>query len=143
MRNVLIGTMLLLASLAAGSSAFGEQAGSQGKQVEVSSKPADNQPACRETTGRAVTGSAVSAKRLIGMRVANPIGEEIGHVNDLAVNRCGRITHLVVQVGGFMGFGGRLVRVPLEKVRIRSLDHSNAMVALVRETRKHMLNRDH
>lgn len=142
MRYALIGTLLLLGTASAGSSALGEQLGSQASNIEGSIGKTDKPPACGEAPDRAVTGSVVSAKRLIGMRVANPIGEEIGHVYDLVVDRCGTITHLVVQVGGFMGFGGRHVRVALEKVRIRSLDHSAEMVALVRETQKHMLNRE-
>lgn len=142
MRYVLIGTLLLLGLATAVLSAFGEQLGSQAGSIEVSSGETDKSQSCGEVPARAVTASAVSAKRLIGIRVTNPIGEDIGYVRDLVVDRCGMITHLVVQVGGFMGFGGRHVRIELSKVRIKSPDQSTAMVALVRETRKHMLKRE-
>lgn len=84
-------------------------------------------------------GAAVSARRLIGVRVTNPINEEIGEVADLIVDGCGRIDVLVVRVGGFLGFGGRRVHVPAADVRVRPLGDSDDLVVMVRDTRDHIV----
>lgn len=87
-----------------------------------------------------IAGSALSVQRLIGMPVTNPINEEIGEVSDLIVDQCGRIKVMIVHVGGFMGFGGRDVRIALDKLWIRSPEHSAGMVIMVRQTREHILS---
>lgn len=87
-----------------------------------------------------ISGSAVSVQRLIGMPVTNPINEEIGEVSDLILDQCGRIKVMIVHVGGFMGIGGRDVRIALDKLWIRSPEQSAGMVIMVRQTRKHILS---
>lgn len=79
--------------------------------------------------------STLSARRLIGMRVTNPIDEEIGEVADLLVDGRGRIDALVIHIGGFLGFGGRRVQVPAADVRVEALGGSDSLVAVVRATR--------
>ncbi len=89
-----------------------------------------------------VSDSAISVRRLIGMRVTNPINERIGEVSDLVLDRCGRLESITVHIGGFLGVGGRYVRLPLERtrIRIRSSDSAAGMVLVVRQTRDHILS---
>lgn len=87
-----------------------------------------------------ISGSTLSVQRLIGMPVTNPINEEIGEVSDLILDQCGRIKVMIVHVGGFLGFGGRHVRVALDKLWIRSPENSAGMVIMVRQTREHILS---
>lgn len=95
---------------------------------------------CEAGPGGIVSESAVSVRRLIGMRVTNPIHEEIGEVSDLVIDRCGRIDSVVVHAGGFLGIGGRNVRLSLDKVRIRSSDVSKGLVIVVRQTRDYIMS---
>jgi hypothetical protein len=44
--------------------------------------------------------------------VTNDRGERIGTVDDVLVGRDDRVLSAVLQVGGFLGLGGRLVAVP-------------------------------
>lgn len=90
--------------------------------------------------GGVVSDSAVSVRRLIGMRVTNPIREEIGEVSDLVIDECGRIERVVVHAGGFLGIGGRKVHLSLDKVRIRSSDTSEGLVVVVRQTRDYFMS---
>lgn len=98
---------------------------------------------CEQSGVAPISGSAVSVQRLIGMPVTNPINEEIGEVSDLILDQCGRIKAMIVHVGGFMGFGGRHVRIVLDKLWIRSPEHSAGMVIMVRQTREHILSSQH
>lgn len=95
---------------------------------------------CGRSASSVVAGSPVSVRRLLGIPVTNPINEDIGVVSDLIIDQCGRIKTLVVHVGGFLGIGGRYVRISLDKVRLRSRVGSAAIVVLVRETRAHVLS---
>lgn len=97
-------------------------------------------PPCGAGTGGVVSDSAVSVRRLIGMRVTNPIREEIGEVSDLVIDQCGRIERIVVHVGGFLGIGGRNVHLSLDKVRIRSSKTSERLVVVVRQTRDYIMS---
>lgn len=95
---------------------------------------------CGRAASSVMVGSPVSVRRLLGIRVTNPINEEIGKVSDLIIDRCGRIKTLIVHVGGFFGIGGRYARISLDKVRVQSRAGSAAIIVLVRETRDHILS---
>lgn len=99
---------------------------------------------CETGHSRPVSDSAISVRRLIGMRVTNPINERIGEVSDLVLDRCGRIESITLHIGGFLGVGGRYVRLPLDRthVRIRSSDSAAGRVLVVRQTRDHILSGD-
>lgn len=94
---------------------------------------------CQRTLSGAIVESQISVQRLIDTRMVNPLDEEIGRIVDLVLNQCGSITHIIVHIGGFMGFGGAYVPVPVDKVRIKPAEGSS-WLALVRETRQHLLN---
>lgn len=99
-------------------------------------------PRCGAGSGGVVSDSAVSVRRLIGMRVTNPIREEIGEVSDLVIDQCGRIERIVVHAGGFLGFGGRNVHLSLDQVRIRSSESSEELVVVVRQTREYIMSEE-
>ena len=57
------------------------------------------------------------ASKLIGTRVTNDKNEKIGSLDDLVVDK-NRVLFAVLQVGGFLGIGSRLVAVPAESLVI-------------------------
>lgn len=63
---------------------------------------------------------AVAAGSLRGTRVHNYGGEDLGKVDDFILDlERGRITYVIVSLGGFWGIGDRLYAVPWELFSIR------------------------
>ncbi len=59
----------------------------------------------------------VRAETMLGQQVVDRNGEEIGEVEEVFIDRqSGRVGHLVVAVGGFLGMGEELYIVPWDKV---------------------------
>lgn len=52
------------------------------------------------------------ARVFLGAPVQNDLGEKIGDINDLVFDRSGRISTVVLGVGGFLGMGEKNVGVP-------------------------------
>lgn len=145
MKHLQITTALVLGAALAANDALGADPGDGLASAESSeSIGSGTDSGCsRRAASGFMSESTVSVQRLLGMRVTNPINEEIGEVADLIVDQCGRIKSLVVHVGGIWEFGGHYVRISLHKVWIRSPDNdSGGLVMMVRETRDNMLRDD-
>ncbi|WP_374447921.1 PRC-barrel domain-containing protein [Stella sp.] len=76
--------------------------------------PAATAPAARKDArkdeGNPVTGMRVS--KIIGTKVVNSAGENVGSVDDLVVREKDQVVMAVLSVGGFLGIGDRKVAVP-------------------------------
>jgi sporulation protein YlmC with PRC-barrel domain len=57
------------------------------------------------------------ASKLIGVDVYNEQNEKLGDINELFVDRSGRITGVLIGVGGFLGMGQRDILVSMEKLK--------------------------
>lgn len=86
--------------------------------------PAAISPAAPTATLNAPTvgaspGSAIEARprisQIIGGRLYNDRDQNVGEVDDILLTATGPMA--IVQVGGFLGMGGRLVSLPLGDVR--------------------------
>jgi sporulation protein YlmC with PRC-barrel domain len=55
--------------------------------------------------------------KLVGLNVYNDKNESLGDINDLLTDSQGKITQVVLGVGGFLGVGERYVAVPFEKIK--------------------------
>lgn len=61
----------------------------------------------------------LTASSIIGDRIENPQGEELGKIEDLMVNiRQGTIEYAVVEFGSFLGIGGKLFAIPFRELRL-------------------------
>lgn len=56
--------------------------------------------------------------RLVGEDVYGRNGEEIGEINDIILNRDGRIIAVIVEAGGFLDIGDSHVRIPWNQVNL-------------------------
>jgi len=95
---------------------------------------------CEDEVFKSASGPRTSVQRLLGTRVTNPLGEDIGEITDVLLDQRGYIAGLVVHVGGFMGLGGQSVEMSLDKVRITPGARSKALTVTVFDTRDHILN---
>src|SRR5438132_1626221 len=74
--------------------------------TSIVSLPAQTNPAVIEI-------KPIKASRLIGLKVENRDGEEIGKLRDFALDmRTGRIKYAIVASGGFLGVQAKLRAVP-------------------------------
>src|SRR3954451_22415986 len=64
----------------------------------------------------AVVGKGVRVSKLIGSTVINDRNERLGSIDDIIIDEQGR-PYAVLEVGGFLGLGGRRRGIGLETVR--------------------------
>ena len=78
--------------------------------------PAPTAPAATATAPVAHTGQW-RASKLIGVNVYNEQNEKLGDINEVIVDQSGKVTGLVVGVGGFLGMGEHDILVGLDKIK--------------------------
>jgi sporulation protein YlmC with PRC-barrel domain len=67
-----------------------------------------------------VEGDHMDSKHLIGMKVNTPDDKHVGEIDQLVVNtRDGKVSHVIVGLGGLVGVGEHHVVVPWSQVKIR------------------------
>jgi sporulation protein YlmC with PRC-barrel domain len=81
-------------------------------------RPVWSQPVALVKVDMAVVSSGYRASRLIGNSVTNDRNERIGTLDDLVIARNNHDLFAILQVGGFLGIGGRLVAVPYSSLKI-------------------------
>lgn len=64
------------------------------------------------------------ARVFLGTAVINAAGETIGDVHDLMFDENGRITSVLLGVGGFIGLGEKIVAVPFDAITITVTDEA-------------------
>ena len=102
--NVLLALVVLCSVLRAPLAAYAQPAAA----------PRTPQPIWREL-------GLSEARNVLGMRVRNEQGRDVGELDNLLIDtQTGRISHVVVTVGGFMGVGEKKVVVPWSDLTIAS-----------------------
>jgi sporulation protein YlmC with PRC-barrel domain len=57
------------------------------------------------------------ASKLVGVNVYNEANEKIGDINDVIVDKSGKVDLVVLGVGGFLGAGEHYVAVPMDRLK--------------------------
>jgi hypothetical protein len=83
----------------------------------AASKPALSQAVSLVRVDVSVVGHAFRVSKLVGSNVTNEKNETIGKIDDILVDKQ-NVLFAVVQVGGFLGIGSRLVAVPYNTLQI-------------------------
>jgi sporulation protein YlmC with PRC-barrel domain len=61
----------------------------------------------------------LTATSIIGDHVVSKQGEKIGKIKDIMLNtKDGKVQYLIIEFGGFMGFGEKLFAIPFAAVRL-------------------------
>lgn len=81
---------------------------------------ADDKPKVSKDRAAYTLDSAhMDSKHLVGMSVKTPDGNRIGEIDHLIVNmKDGKVSHVIVGVGGLAGVGEKHVVVPWSRVKI-------------------------
>src|ERR1700728_3506739 len=73
---------------------------------------------------RAASESAAShregewrASKLVGVNVYNEANEKIGDINDVILDKSGKVENIILGVGGFLGIGEHYVAVAYDKLK--------------------------
>jgi hypothetical protein len=74
----------------------------------------------------------------VGSNVQNSVGETIGDVNDLVFDPSGRISTVILGVGGFLGMGEKEVGVPYSALTYKA-DGNGARIIVVALTKEALL----
>ncbi len=75
----------------------------------------------------------MSADSLIGDRVVNTRGEDLGKIEELMIDmESGRVNYAVLSFGGFMGIGDKLFAVPFKMLHLDP-DHKHFILDLDKE----------
>ena len=102
--------------LALGGAALAQQSSPSGP----STAPSTTAPSGSPTGAMAGPASGMRASDIIGTDVKNPQGETVGEIEELLVQNDGRVTHVVISVGGFLGMGDRRVAVPFNEMQVQA-----------------------
>jgi sporulation protein YlmC with PRC-barrel domain len=89
--------------------------------------PSTNQPAMSQPGASGGAGTFIAtrptdqfrASDLTGERVYGANNENIGEVNDVLLDRTGKVTAVIVGVGGFLGIGEKDVALPMTALQFR------------------------
>jgi hypothetical protein len=84
-----------------------------GSVLLVDSGPAQSQAVQVVEVDVKLLGQGYRASKLIGHDVYNAADEDIGEIEDLIIDG-NKVLFAVLEVGGFLGLGGRLIAVPTE-----------------------------
>ena len=68
-------------------------------------------------TSPAIQPDEVRASKIIGSTVYDVQNRNIGSVKDLVLNKNGKVDAVVVDVGSFLGMGGKYVAIPLSDIK--------------------------
>ena len=105
---------------------------------------ASAQTTTTNTTDRATTAMMHKdgqwrSSKLVGVDVYNDANEKIGDIEELIVDKSGKIEHVVLGVGGFLGMGEHYVAVSFDKLKwvneaVRSTSVSSAPTTTTEKT---------
>ena len=57
------------------------------------------------------------ASKLVGVNVYNDANEKIGDINDVILDKAGKVENVILGVGGFLGIGEHYVAVAYDKLK--------------------------
>ena len=114
-------TAVFAATVAAASGAF----------AQTSTVPA----AHTTVTNHIIQSDEFRASKMLGSAVYDMQNRDIGKVSDLVLNKDGKVDAVIVDVGSFLGMGGKYVAIPLSDIKS---DHNRLTLDRTKEQLKQM-----
>ncbi len=100
-------------------------AGSTGLAVAQTTPPAVSATAANANGSLQMDHNAWRATKLNGAKVYNDQGNNIGTIDDMLLDSQGKVSNVVLSVGGFLGMGSRYVEVPFSKLKFEPSKGNN------------------
>jgi sporulation protein YlmC with PRC-barrel domain len=79
--------------------------------------PQDNTAGVTNPAGTVIHADQFRASKMLGSTVYDLQNRDIGSVKDLVINKDGQVAAVVVDVGTFLGMGGKYIAVPLDAIK--------------------------
>ena len=108
MRNILIGGLLASIALVPALAQSNPPANTQ--------RPAATAAPAASTTTKA-QGDLWRASKLKGLNVYNEQNEKLGDINEILLDKSGKVAGIVIGVGGFLGMGEHDIMVEMSKLK--------------------------
>ena len=106
------------------------------QNAQPSDRPAPAAAATSSNTSKMMLKGHWRASKLIGLNVYNEANEKLGDVNELLLDKNGKVTAVVIGVGGFLGMGEHDIAVSMDKLKFvdEAVRTSSTAPATTRET---------
>jgi sporulation protein YlmC with PRC-barrel domain len=88
-------------------------AAAPGAYAQTSTMPATR----TAVTSHVIQSDEVRASKMIGSAVYDLQNRDIGKVSDLVINKDGAVDAVVLDVGSFLGMGGKYVGIPISDIK--------------------------
>jgi sporulation protein YlmC with PRC-barrel domain len=75
------------------------------------------------------------SKAIIGTRIKNAEGKDLGEVDQLLIDRNGKVSHVVIGLGGFAGVGEKKVVVPWSELKFAPVTEGKKNAITMDESR--------
>ena len=106
-------------------------AAAPGAFAQTSTMPATH----TAVTNHMIQSDEVRASKMMGSAVYDRQNQDIGKVSDIILNKDGKVDAVVVDVGTFLGMGGKRVAVPLSDIKT---DHNRLTLDRTKEQLQQM-----
>jgi sporulation protein YlmC with PRC-barrel domain len=83
----------------------------------ASAQTTSNKTAVADSAASAHREGEWRASKLVGVDVYNDANEKIGDINDVILDKSGKVENVVLGVGGFLGMGEHYVAVGYDKLK--------------------------
>ncbi len=81
---------------------------------------------------RQFSNSPMKASDIIGTRVVNPKGDNLGDIKEIVIDpHTGKVAYAVVSFGGFLSLGEKLFAIPFSALEYRVTKHDPAPSTLI------------
>jgi ribosomal 30S subunit maturation factor RimM len=91
--------------------------------------PAEHQDmSADKALARAAYSGEIFAQDLLNTSVKNSANDTVGDINDLVIDGNGKISAVIVGVGGFLGLGEKNVALPFEQLAFARDSNDNLAV---------------
>jgi sporulation protein YlmC with PRC-barrel domain len=83
-----------------------------------------------DVTWYTASSGEMRTSKLIGTTVRNSAGESIGDINEVLLDKTGKVAAVIVGVGGFLGMGEREVAISYESLRMSNDASGNSVISV-------------